>query len=435
MGLKFFIKVSCKDIMPIDLAVLSKIVLIYLCIPLLLSACSLPEISKQSQIMNSLGDIAGEVNVTVANDAPVHAALFIKDNALLDLVDLYPVGSDGKYVFHVIPDTYFIAAYVDTNSDEIYQVDEPASYLGITEAKPKEVRVNAGEKIVAENITINGSINNRFEEKEEWSYPQYDKNIGRVVSLDDPIFKRENAEMGLWRPLDFIDNIGGGLFFLQEFEEEKIPVLFVHGAIGTALEWKEIIDSMDRERFQPWVMYYPSGGRLDMISNYMIQAMTTLKNRHQIKQIYVIAHSMGGLVARSYIMKNTESKSTVKIALSMTINSPMKGIGSAKSGVKYSPIVVPSWHDVAKDSEFIQKISAWTWPADIPYHLIFSYESGEGSDGVVSLESQIPFKLQVEAEKVYGFNISHAGILKDRQFITMFNTILDESLNRNVVSK
>ena len=436
MSLKCFPVVrSYKILMNIGPGSLIKIVLLYLHMALLLSACSLPEIKKQSEIIDSLAEIRGEVNVSVKEDGPVHVVLFIKKDAYFDLVDSYPVGADGEYVLHVIPDTYFIAAYVDANNDEIYQFGEPASYLGIMDVEPRGIRVNAGEKIIAESLIISGSIKSRTSKYTKWDYPKYDENIGRFVSLDDPIFHRENAAMGLWRPLDFVDNIGGGLFILEEFDEEKIPVLFIHGANGTALDWKEVIASMDRERFQPWVLYYPSGGRLDIISNYIVQSINTLHNRHKIKQLYVIAHSMGGLLARSYIMKHSESESAVKIALSMTVNSPMAGMGSAKSGVQYSPIVVPSWRDVAEDSEFIQKITAWTWPADIPYHLIFSYESGEGSDGVVSLESQIPLKLQAEAERIYGFNSGHASVLQDEKFITRFNAILEETINKNASSR
>ncbi|MCK4674459.1 MAG: alpha/beta fold hydrolase [Gammaproteobacteria bacterium] len=418
-----------------DIGARIKKVLLYLYMALLLSACSLPEIAKQSEIMNSLGQITGEVTVTVKNDAPVHVVIFKRNNGFLDLINHSLVDSDGKYILHVIPDTYFIAAYVDTNNDETYQFGEPASYLGIEDLEPIKVHVNAGEKVSAEKITVSGSIKNRVSVNRNWASPLHNKNIGRIVSLNDPIFHRENAEMGLWKPLDFLNSIGGGLFFLQEFDEEKIPVLFIHGINGSALDWEEVIGSMDRERFQPWVLYYPSGGRLDLISNYIIKSMNTLRNRHKIKQLYVIAHSMGGLVARSYIMKHTESESAVKIALSMTINSPMQGMKSAKSGVQYSPIIVPSWRDVANDSKFIQKITEWTYPTDIPYHLIFSYQSGEGSDGVVSLESQIPLKLQAEAERIYGFNSGHASVLQDKKFIARFNNILEEVYNNTVFVK
>ncbi len=70
--------------------------------------------------MDSLGEIKGEVAVSVESNAPVHAALFIMDNGVLDLVDHTHV-DDGKYFFHALPDTYFVAAYVDINRDEIYR--------------------------------------------------------------------------------------------------------------------------------------------------------------------------------------------------------------------------------------------------------------------------------------------------------------------------
>ena len=72
--------------------------LFFLCTPLLISACSLFEINEQSQIMNSLGEIRGEVDVAIVSDAPVHIALFIMDEGVLDLVDHYPVGDDGDGV-------------------------------------------------------------------------------------------------------------------------------------------------------------------------------------------------------------------------------------------------------------------------------------------------------------------------------------------------
>lgn len=384
--------------------------------------------------MDSLGEIKGEVAVSVKSDAPVHAALFIMDKGVLDLVDHTHV-DDGKYIFHVLPDSYYVAAYVDINKDEVYSSDEPASYLGMAEGEPVTLHVEAGKKFVAEKFTISGRIENELPPKKEWSYPRYERNVGRIVSLDDHIFKHENAAMGFWRPLDFINNVGVGVFFLEEYDDEKIPVLFVHGANGSASEWKQVIDAIDREKFQPWLLYYPSGARLNLVSDFMMEASITLQNRYKFKQLYIVAHSMGGLVARSYIMKNTNGKKRAKMGLLMTINSPMKGMRSAQSGVKHSPIVVPSWRDVAMDSEFIQKITAWNWPEDIPYHLVFSYQSGIDGDGVVSMESQIPVDLQEEAEKIYGFNSGHASVLQDENFIARFNVILEETFNNNAASE
>ena len=111
----------------------------------------------------------------------------------------------------------------------------------------------------------------------------------------------------------------------------------------------------------------------------------------------------------------------------MTINSPMMGIASANTGVKYSPITVPSWRDIVPESDFLKVIHTWSWPKKLPYHLVFSYLHGEGDDGVVDLESQISLKLQSEAKRIYGFNASHAGVLKQKNFLQQFNQVLARS--------
>ena len=93
-------------------------------------------------------------------------------------------------------------------------------------------------------------------------------------------------------------------------------------------------------------------------------------------------------------------------------------------GVKHSPVVVPSWRDVAKDSDFLKKQATWAWPEAIPYYLIFSYQDIGYGDGVVSFESQLPMQYQIEARKVFAINNTHAGILQDNVFIDIFQNIL-----------
>jgi len=203
----------------------------------------------------------------------------------------------------------------------------------------------------------------------------------------------------------------------------------VHGINGGPKNWEQVIDNMDRQQFQPWLLYYPSGVRLDMVSDYMLKAVTELQNKTKFKRINIIAHSMGGLVTRSFIKKYVEQypEAAKNIGLVMTINSPMDGMASAASGIKHSPIVISSWRDVATGSEFLQDIHNWSWPPYLDYHLVFSYSKKENGDGVVSLQSQIPTKLQAEAVRMYGFSNSHAGILLDEQFFSLFNTILATS--------
>ncbi len=108
----------------------------------------------------------------------------------------------------------------------------------------------------------------------------------------------------------------------------------------------------------------------------------------------------------------------------VTINSPLGGMHSATSGVNHSPILAPSWRDVADNSEFPKDLHAWVWPQDIPYYLVFSYKPGEDYDGVVGLNSQLPLKLQSEAKRMFGFNNTHVGTVNDKAFIALFNEML-----------
>jgi pimeloyl-ACP methyl ester carboxylesterase len=251
---------------------------------------------------------------------------------------------------------------------------------------------------------------------------------GEITSLDDPKFSREIGSLGLWKPISFLDQVGIGLYMLSTPQADRIPVIFIHGAGGTPLEFAELAKSLDSQKFQPWVLHYPSGLRLDIVSDYLVKSINQLESLYAFDNFYLIAHSMGGLVMRSSVKKYTESEHQPVIGLTMTINSPMDGMASAEFGAKSSPIVIPSWRDIAQNSEFLRIIRDWPWPQEIPYHLVFSYQRGDSDDGVVDLQSQIPRSLQAEAVRLYGFNAGHATILTNPIFIQAFQNILNGSL-------
>lgn len=140
---------------------------------------------------------------------------------------------------------------------------------------------------------------------------------------------------------------------------------------------------------------------------------------------------MGGLVARSFIKKYVAYNPTniESLLLVMTINSPMNGMPAAASGVKHSPIVVPSWRDVEPGSEFLKDILSWDWPQSVPYYLVVSYMDDESGDGVAPLQSQSLLKLQEESTRTYIFNNNHVEILSDDNFLSLFNKILINAIN------
>ena len=393
------------------------------------SGCSLLKIKEQTERIENVGEIKGSVTVSGAQKGSVIVLRFRDENGTPVLNYHSNAADNGDYQFYVAPGNYYIAAFVDQNNDRQYQKSEHGNFFGV----PNIISVQGRETIELEPIQISGIVPKpEIEAKVRVELRESLKNIGKVTSMENPTFTQDNYSLGMWRPVDFLEQIGGGLFFLQPYLENKVPVLFVHGVNGGPTAWKAAIDNLDKDKFQPWVLYYPSGLRLDIISDYLVQAVVSLQKKYHFNQLNVVAHSMGGLVTHSFVKKYREQYPVIsqKLKFVMTINSSMGGMESAAAGVKHSPIVIPAWNDVTPSSTFLRTIHDWTWPKDIPYHLIFSFKNGSDGDGLVSLKSQIPYKTQAESTRMYGFNNDHVGTLNDSDFLALFNKLLDDSLER-----
>ena len=403
---------------------------LFLLLGVILNGCTLFDIKQQSEFANNLAVIEGKISISTkphSSSSDIVVVLMKQTKELLlKRVSYVLADQHGNYTFNSEPGTYVVGGFVDTNNDKRYQSNEFGDVYG----DPAFIKL-AANQVVKVDISITG----KFKKQIAYDSSNFDqtrlstKNIGKIVSLKDTRFKSENGPLGLWRPIDFMKKYGAGLFMLQKYSSKKIPVIFVHGVNGGSADWKTVIANLDHKHYQPWVLHYPSGMRLDIISDYFVRAVNELQRKYNMKKIYVVAHSMGGLVARSFVMKYQKKhpKHFENLKFVMTINSPMMGLTSANTGVQYFPITVPSWRDIVPESDFLKIIHAWSWPKKLPYHLVFSYLHGEGDDGVVDLESQISLKLQSEAKRIYGFNASHAGILKQKNFLQQFNQVLERS--------
>jgi pimeloyl-ACP methyl ester carboxylesterase len=406
--------------------------IIFVFMQMLLSGCFLDLVKRQSAIIDSTGKISGAVKLVNGDGQSIVVMLMALEAGEHSFVqrNFVRTGRDGRFTFHTQPGHYYILAYLDVNKDGVYQDHEFASYYG----KPDVITVKSRQTVKLGAMMIDGRLPVDVDAAKikDGTYLAI-KNIGRVVSLDGPLFSDENEKTGMWMPVKYLRDVGGGLFQLQEYSDDKIPVIFIHGINGGANDWKQVLKALDREHYQPWVLQYPSGLRLDMVSDYLVRAVYDLKLKLGFNRVYIVAHSMGGLVARSFVMKYRQRYplSARNIGLMMTINTPMAGFKRAEMGVRHSPVVVPSWRDVAKGSDFIKKLQAWTWPDDIPYYLVFSFQNVGYGDGVVSLESQLPMQNQLEASKIFAINNSHAGVLGDAVFIERLRQIMGEHSSMN----
>jgi len=394
-----------------------------------LTSCSLIEIKEQSVQLENVSYISGTIDSNNGTH-PIYVVLLKQYETHVEVLNQTLLNDNNGYQFDLFPGRYIIGAYIDENKNGKREHTEKSALYSQDVSLYQIIEVGSGEHSVLKSFSINKVINIREtlesggQDKTTIHLSKAQSNIGKIVSLDDGIFVKDNSVIGLWYPLTFLDKLGGGLLMLQDYQQDKIPVIFVHGILGNPVEFRDLIQGLDRDKYQPWVLYYPSGIQLDLVSNYLLKSLNQLKEKHEFTDVYLIAHSMGGLMSRSFLMKHQEQDPEFDVSFYMTINSPLYGMTSATSGVEASPIVIASWRDLATGSDYIKKVHKWQVPSNTAYHLVFSYLSGEEGDGVVPLSSQLSLSLQDEATKIYGFQAQHAQILKDDDFIQRVNKIL-----------
>ena len=253
--------------------------------------------------------------------------------------------------------------------------------------------------------------------------------IGELTSLAEDMFHQEVAESGLWRPFDFLVEGYAGIWFLEPYDPQRIPVLFVHGINGTPANFQDLIRNLDHKRFQAWVYYYPSGLHMGTVADHLNQTVIKLQVRYGVKRFAVVAHSMGGLVARGFIQRHYASSRSTEIPLFVSISTPWGGHAAAASGIKQAPVVVEVWHDMAPGSEYQKDIFGHPLPPGMQHHLLFTYQRnsssfGQSDDQGVSVASQLARAAQKNAARTYGFDDTHMGVLRDPEVSALLNELL-----------
>jgi uncharacterized alpha/beta hydrolase family protein len=154
--------------------------------------------------------------------------------------------------------------------------------------------------------------------------------------------------------------------------------------------------------------------KLGYLLAHSIAVMNSME-KYQIQSMVVVAHSMGGLVARAAINNLCKKGRPPYLKMYISMSSPYGGVEDANKGLKSAPVVIPSWYDVATESSFLKQIYQQDLPPDIPFHMFFGYrnQSGISSDGVITLRSQLDSRVHLKAVKTYGFDATHVGILND----------------------
>lgn len=394
-----------------------------------LLGCSLLKLRKDVQFSQDSCLLIGEVLSKSPLQKPIVVVAYSRKDTTVVIADYTVLSEPGQFEMLVPQGDYEIIAFEDKNGNLAYDSSEWAGYYG----KPDSIKsspggVAYGLDIILSQQTIQpvasfGSILIDFSGGKR----KPPTSAGTLANLDDPVFSAEQGRSGFWTPLEFFKRAGCNIFFLEPYDPGKIPILFVHGAAGSPQDWRYFIQHIDRSRYQPWIFYYPSGARLQTLSFLLREKIYDLYQKYRFEQLYVVAHSMGGLVARSALIEKDIYHDAVKLFVS--ISTPWGGEQLAKTGVEKSPAVIPSWKDVAPDSDFIKEVFTVKIAPSIHYYLFFGHK-GSGSpfrqnnDNTVTLESILDARAQADALKVIGFNEDHISILSSPDVMAQFKTVL-----------
>lgn len=365
---------------------------------------------------SELGRIAGTVISPACENCPtILVALDHTDSQTVHTYRVYE--RPGNFAMVTSGDSRYLFGFNDLNNDFQFQESEPSGWTRL----PDEF--SAGKRIDNIKLTLRKrndgpapAFGNLFDLRGV-TLGAIDVGLGVHASLDDARFDPDKAWLGMWQPLRFMKEGYSGIYFLEEYDPGKTPVLFVHGINGSPRDFSTMIASLDRQRFQPWVLAYPSGLELGAMGDGMYGMMTELHHRFPFRKLHIVAHSMGGLVSRSYLNVCAKSRNCGYLRSFTSISSPFGGHASAQSGVDYAPVAIPVWNSMAPGSRFLSGLFGEALPPSVPHNLVFGFRNNvlvgrTSGDGTVSLASQLRLDAQNQASSMRGFDEDHLSILE-----------------------
>ena len=345
-----------------------------------------------------------------------------RKNELVDSTHLDRVNT--HYGLNLPDGVYELLVLADLDGNSVLDQTEVVGRRQITldvETYPQMVVGNVDVKLLKQDSVdwrINIPVPKVEQTQESLFYPK-----GAIRNLSDPLFDTDFATLGMYEPAAFLER-APTMFYALEEDSYKAPIIFVHGIGGSAREFETIVAQLDRQLYKPWFFYYPSGSDLDQMAEIFYNIFLSGRAVPASKTpMFIVAHSMGGLVVREALNKYQGTEYENQVDLLITIATPFGGHPGAAMSENGGPLVLPSWRDLNPEGMFIKRLFRKPLPSQIGHQLFYTYGNpetlklGENSDGVVPLSSQLRPVAQRQATEQFGFNSSHAGVLKDEDVI------------------
>lgn len=107
-----------------------------------------------------------------------------------------------------------------------------------------------------------------------------------------------------------------GLFFLQPFDPNKIPIVFIHGLMSSPYTWVEMfntlfVDPSLHKKYQFWFYCYPTGDPIIVNADRLRQTLLRTKSildpvgdNVYFNQMVLVGHSMGGILTKMMVQSS-----------------------------------------------------------------------------------------------------------------------------------
>ncbi len=252
--------------------------LLIICINL--QNCTFVQLREEVKYAEQATVLVGHISYPLyTGDSPIVVAAYSKKVNDIKIIHYTTLHEPGPYELMVPAGTHNIIAFIDKNRNLTFDYGEPAGQILSHELITTAAGGVVGDLDIVisekDNKKIDFPTGSRFPHKEYSGF--HSTCPGAIINIEDKLFSEKYARKGFWSPLEFYKEIGGNIYFLEKYDPDKIPVLFVHGSSGSPQNWLTILKSLDRTRYQPWFFYYPSGASIDSMSYLMFWKLYNLQ--------------------------------------------------------------------------------------------------------------------------------------------------------------
>ncbi|WP_052573784.1 alpha/beta fold hydrolase [Haloferula sp. BvORR071] len=416
-------------------------------VALLAGCANFRHLSSDLKMVQEDYQIRGVIKNADSFKVPVYAAVaeWDQNSDKVFSADRVKLEAGGRFAFLVkSPVNQYVMALADNNGNGRRDDGEPFWVFSAADGKPAPVSLSGSQRIaeVSGNLSTSAKMPPAFRAAvdraaagrtadEFISHRGVKIAVGEVANLDDPRFAATRGEDGLWTPATLAIKSGFGIYFLERYDPTRIPVIFIHGAAGSPQDWRHAMEKIDKKRYQAWFYFYPSGARLDNAALALNEGVKQLHDRYHFHRLHVVAHSMGGLVARRFVVENAITEGNNYINTLVTFSTPWNGHEAAAMGVKWAPSVVPSWYDMKQGSDFLTHLYDRKLKGRVNHHLFYSHHAKRSAvmpaenDGTVSVASELRPEAKADAVSVQGYDETHVSILSSSAALKRAKELID----------